>query len=137
MGANDYLAKPFDFMELEARVRSLARRDFIQKNSIISIQEITIDTSQKIVTVHDMALALAPKEYAILEYLAMNCGRIISSEELIDHIWESDVDMFMASVKVHISNIRKKLHAACGKEMIKTIRGCGYMIKETRRYENE
>lgn len=131
MGANDYLAKPFDFMELEARVRNLVRRDFIQKDSIISIQEISIDTAQKTVTVHDMTLVLAPKEYAILEYLSMNCGQVVSSEELIEHIWESDADMFMASVKVHISNIRKKMLAACGKEVIKTIRGCGYMIEET------
>ena len=128
MGANDYLAKPFDFMELEARVRSLARREIVQKDTVIKIQEITIDTAQKKVFYYDNSLDIAPKEYAILEYLALNMGRTVSAEELIEHVWDSDVDLFSVSVKVHISKLRKKIEEAIGKELIQTVRGRGYLI---------
>lgn len=132
MGANDYLAKPFDFLELEARVRNLARREFIQKDSMITVGPITIDTAKKEVRHNGQKLELAPKEYAILEYLALHTEKVVSAEELIEHIWESDVNLFSVSVKVHISHIRKKLQSACGKEMIVTVRGCGYRIEEER-----
>ena len=130
MGANDYLAKPFDFMELEARVRSLARRGFTQQNTIIAIHGFILNTADKVVLYQNAPVGFAPKEYAILEYLALNKGRVVSSEELIEHVWESDVDLFAVSTKVHISNIRKKLAALCGIEIIKTVRGSGYMIPE-------
>lgn len=128
-GASDYLSKPFDFLELEARIRSLARREYMQKDTTISVQGITINTINKKITVNDTIINLPPKEYAILEYLAINCGRVISSEDLIEHVWKSDVDLFSVSVKVHISNIRKKLFKICGKEVIKTVRGFGYIIE--------
>lgn len=127
--ASDYLSKPFDFLELEARIRSLARREYIQKDTTISVQGITINTINKKITVNDTIINLPPKEYALLEYLAINCGKVISSEELIDHVWKSDVDLFSVSVKVHISNIRKKLFKRSGKEVIKTVRGFGYIIE--------
>lgn len=129
-GANDYLSKPFNFLELEARIRSLARRDFIQKESIITVNELTVDTSKKSAYVKEIELELSPKEYGILEYLIINCGKVISSEELIEHIWESDVDLFKASTKVHISNLRKKIMSICGTEIIKTVRGYGYIIEK-------
>lgn len=128
MGANDYLAKPFDFMELEARVRSLTRRELVQKDTIIKIQDLVIDTSQRKVFCHNNSLDIAPKEYAILEYLALNIGRTVSAEELIEHVWDSDVDLFSVSVKVHISKLRKKIEEAIGVEMIQTVRGSGYLI---------
>lgn len=129
MGANDYLPKPFDFLELEARVRSLARRDFIQIDTNISIRNVIVHTAKKSVTYNGSPIELAPKEYSILEYLALNHGKVISAEELIEHVWESDVDLFKVSVKVHISNIRKKLTAICGNEIIQTVRGRGYIVE--------
>lgn len=132
MGANDYLAKPFDFLELEARVRCLARREFVQKDSVIALGELTIDTAKKEARHKDQKLELAPKEYAILEYLALHADKVISAEELIEHVWESDADLFSVSVKVHISNLRKKLEAACGEPVIKTVRGVGYTVKKGR-----
>lgn len=128
-GANDYMSKPFDFLELEARIRSLARREYAQKDTTLSVQGIVINTKNKKITVNETVINLPPKEYAILEYLVKNCGKVVSSEELIDHVWKSDVDLFSVSVKVHISNIRKKLIKLCGKEVIKTVRGFGYMIE--------
>lgn len=130
MGANDYLAKPFDFMELEARVRSLARREVVQKDTIIKINDLVIDTAQKMVFYNGENIDMAPKEYAILEYLTLNLGRTVSAEELIEHVWESDVDLFSVSVKVHISKLRKKFEEVLGKEIIQTVRGRGYLLSE-------
>lgn len=130
MGANDYVAKPFDFMELEARVRSLVRREFVQKDTIIKINNLVIDTAQKMVFCNGENIDMTPKEYAILEYLTLNLGRTVSAEELIEHVWESDVDLFSVSVKVHISKLRKKLGEVIGKEMIQTVRGRGYLVGE-------
>lgn len=130
MGANDYLAKPFDFMELEARVRSLARREIVQNDTKIVIDNLVIDTVQKKVFYKDEKIELAPKEYAILEYLGINSGKTVSAEELIEHVWESDIDLFSVSVKVHMSKLRKKLEDVTGKSYIETIRGRGYLLSE-------
>lgn len=130
MGANDYLAKPFDFLELEARVRSLARRKIVQNDTEIKIDYLVIDTAQKIVFYNGEKIKLAPKEYAILEYLGINQGKTVSAEELIEHVWESDADLFSISVKVHMSKLRKKIEEATGKNYIETVRGRGYLLSE-------
>lgn len=130
MGANDYLAKPFDFMELEARVRSLARREMVQNDTKINIHNLVIDTVQKKVSYNGEKIELTPKEYAILEYLGIHSGKTVSAEELIEHVWESDIDLFSVSVKVHMSKLRKKLEDATGKSYIETIRGRGYLLSE-------
>lgn len=130
MGANDYLTKPFDFMELEARVRSLARREIVQNDTEIRIDHLIIDTAQKMVFYKEEKVELAPKEYGILEYLAINLGKTVSAEELIEHVWESDVDLFSVSVKVHMSKLRKKIEKVTGKKYIETIRGRGYLLSE-------
>lgn len=130
IGANDYLAKPFDFFELAARVRSLARRSFVQDDIILQIGKVRLDTASRSVEYAGKKIDFAPKEYAILEYLALHRGQVISAETLIEHVWESDIDMFSASVKVHISNIRKKLSQATGNELIQTRRGSGYIIEK-------
>lgn len=130
MGANDYMVKPFDFLELEARVRNLAQREFVQKSSRIQLGRLIVDTAKKEVLYDDISVGLSPKEYAIVEYLVLHAGRIVSTEELIEHVWESDVDLFSVSVKVHISNIRRKLQAVCPEEIIQTVRMIGYTIQE-------
>lgn len=128
MGANDYLTKPFDFMELEARVRSLARREIVQRDPEIRVGDLVIDTAQKMVFYNGEKVELAPKEYAILEYLGINFGKTVSAEDLIEHVWESDTDLFSVSVKVHMSKLRKKIEKATGKKYIETIRGRGYIL---------
>ena len=128
LGANDYLGKPFDFLELEARIRNLIRRDFVQQSTVIHLQNLTLDTAQKSAAVNGHKLDLQPKEYAILEYLALRSGTVISAEELIEHIWDEEADMFSMSVKVHISNLRKKISAYGDSGLIVTVRGRGYMI---------
>lgn len=125
MGANDYLAKPFHFKELEARVRALLRRDFSLLNSQLSASGMTLDIAKKKAFCQDREISLTRKEYGILEYLLVNKGSIISTEELMEHVWDSDADLFSNALKVHINAIRKKLP----QEIIKTVRGQGYYVE--------
>ena len=125
MGANDYLAKPFYFNELEARVRALLRRNFKTSPTVIVCGVIRLNTALKSVHYDDVEILLTKKEYAIFEYLMLNKGRVISSEELIDAIWQSDIDVFTNAFKVHINAMRKKLP----KDFIKNMKGQGYYVE--------
>ena len=130
-GANDYMEKPFNFRELEARLRALLRRKFIQTDIMIYHGDIKLDTALKSVYVRDNKVDLTKKEYGIFEYLLMNKNRIISAEEIIEHIWNSEADLFSDSFKVHINSLKKKLAKHLGKkELIKNTRGVGYYIME-------
>lgn len=131
-GANDYLPKPFDFSELDARVRALLRSTMVLNDTEIDLGGIIISTLTKTIKISQIPIDFAPREYSILEYLAVNRGRTVSAEELIEHVWDSDTNMFTDSVKVHISNIRKKLFAAGAENLLQTIRGQGYLIEKGR-----
>lgn len=130
-GANDYLTKPFHFGELEARIRSLLRRNFIQENSEITVKDFILNTANHTIFYKDRAITeLSPKEFAVLQYLMMNKNKAISAEELIEHIWYSETEGFSNSIKVHISGLRKKLAKYRDDEIISNIRGVGYIIKD-------
>lgn len=130
LGASDYLPKPFDFRELEARIDALLRRKFVQQNQQLNLKGISIDVRmRKVYDSEHNPVELTPREYALLEYLALHAGRVVSAEELIEHVWSSDVDSFTASVKTHVSSLRKKLLPVCGCDPIETVRGSGYLIK--------
>lgn len=129
-GANDYLIKPFHLAELEARIRSLLRREFIQKDVFLSYEDISFDTKSRLVEVKGKKLNLTRKETAILEYLLINQGRPISQEELIEHVWDMSVDPFSNSIRVHISSLRKKLRAVLEYDPIHNRVGEGYLLKE-------
>lgn len=125
-GANDYMGKPFHFKELEARVRALLRRSFETKDSLIHCKYgVSIDTARKSVYVHSDYVNLTRKEYGILQYLALYKSKVISSEEIIEHVWESEHDLFSNAFKVHLCSLRKKLP----KGLIRTIRGEGYYVE--------
>ena len=129
LGANDYLVKPFDFLELTARIRALLRREFASKPSIIIEGKLSIDLSKHKVTYDDEAINLTLKEYSLLKYLVQNKDKIISSEELINHVWDENADPFTTVIRVHVYSLRKKLTAVSGNEnMIKTIKGVGYLF---------
>ena len=125
LGANDYLAKPFHFRELEARVRALLRRDFSVISATITVSGITVDTALKKVFCRGKEIPLTRKEYGILEYLFIKRGRVVSNETLLEHVWDSNADLFSNALRVHIASIRKKLPG----DIIKNVRGQGYYVE--------
>ena len=129
-GANDYLTKPFDFGELEARIRSLLRRNFSGIPKSIILDKFTIDLNAKKVICGKDVLNLTRKEYNIFEYLLININKIISAEQLVEHIWDSEFDPFSNTLRYHIHTLKKKLSDHSNVEVIKTIRGQGYIIEE-------
>lgn len=130
-GANDYLIKPFDFLELEARVRVLLRTDFVQHAPILKYKALLFDSVGRTLTYNNTLVALTKTEMAIIEYLLKKQGKVVSSEELFEHVWESEADPFSNAVKLHIHAIKKKLRAAGAvHEYIINLRGQGYMIPE-------
>lgn len=130
LGANDYLTKPFHFEELEARIRSLTRRKFIQEDVCLKCGNITFDTRTRKTSVDNTPLSLTRKESALLEYFLLHQGRIISPEEMIEHLWDGSVNSFSNSIRVHISSLRKKLRVALGFDPIQNKIGQGYILME-------
>lgn len=127
-GANDYLVKPFDFRELEARVRGLLRQDFVQRPAILCCAGLELDTNARIVAFGSVEIPLARKEYGILEYLMANEGRLVSAEEIMEHVWNNELDPFSNTIRYHLHSLRKKLREASGADLIETVRGQGYRM---------
>lgn len=128
VGANDYLAKPFAFEELEARIRSLLRRTFIQENTVLTWETLSLDTVGRTAYVNDVIILLTRKELALLEYFLLNQSKVISQEELMEHVWNMEADSFSNAVRVHIASLRKKLKAIMGYDPIATKIGEGYYL---------
>lgn len=129
-GANDYLTKPFHLEELAARIRSLTLRRFTQNDVLLTCGNLTFDTKARRAFTGDEALSLTRKETGILEYMMLNQGRPVSQEELLEHVWDSSVNNFSNSIRVHISALRKKLRAALGHDPIRNRIGEGYVMEE-------
>lgn len=128
-GANDYLTKPFDFNELEARIRSLTRRKFVQKSIYLSFDGLELDTKSRRLHYNGEEIFLTKKEMGILEYLLLNQERVVSQEEIIEHVWNNEVNEFSNSIRVHISALRKKLREKMGHDPIVNKVGQGYILK--------
>lgn len=129
-GANDYLAKPFAFDELEARIRSLLRRNFVQENTVLVWNGISLDTARRIACVNGTQVSLTKKELSILEYFMLHPTRVISQEELMEHIWNMEADSFSNAVRVHIATLRKKLKQKLAYDPIATRIGQGYYLSQ-------
>ena len=129
-GANDYMEKPFHLQELEARIRSLTRRKFVQKDVCLESGGIKFDTVRREAYAKGEPVSLTRKESGILEYLLINIGRPVSQEELIEHVWDATADSFSGAIRVHMSSLRKKLKAKLGYDPIQNKVGEGYKIRE-------
>ena len=130
LGADDYMEKPFHLQELEARIRSLTRRKFIQKDICLHCGEIKFDTKKREAYAKETLVSLTRKENGILEYLLLNQGRPVSQEELIEHVWDASVDSFSGSIRVHMSSLRKKFKVVLGYDPIVNKIGEGYKLVE-------
>jgi len=124
-GADDYLVKPFDLSELLARLRALIRRSTNQTSSKIEIRDVVLDTRARTAARAGLPVVLTAREFAILEYLAIHRGEVISRAELYEHLFDENDDTLSNLLDVHIFSIRKKL----GADLIATRRGQGYCIE--------
>jgi DNA-binding response OmpR family regulator len=127
LGADDYLPKPFDFAELVARVRALARRSAMALPPTLENGDITLDPSRRIASRGGRRLELSPKEFAVLECLLASAGRVVSAEELLERVWDEAADPFTTAVKTTIRRLRAKLDDP---PVIHTVREGGYRIGE-------
>jgi len=129
MGADDYLVKPFAFDELSARIQALVRRRHQAKDPVVRLGPLEIDTARRQVSRRGHPLHLTPSEYALLEFLAYQPGRVFSQEQLIEHLHRSDADVSSNVVQVLVSGLRKKIHAEGEPPILRTRRGFGYFVE--------
>jgi DNA-binding response OmpR family regulator len=128
LGADDYLVKPFAFKELLARIHALLRRSYRQKNPLIKIKDLKIDLSTQRVWRSKEEIQLTPREYALLEYLAMRLGQTISRTDIWEHIYDFNSSASSNVVDVYIGYLRKKIERPDKPRLIHTIRGRGYVL---------
>lgn len=127
-GADDYLTKPFVFGELLARLRALLRRSGELRPAKIVVDDLVVDTAAQTASRGSSPIDLTTKEYALLEYMARNAGRVIGREEISEHVWDESFDPFSNLIEVYVNRLRRKVDSASAKPLIHTRRGAGYVL---------
>lgn len=128
LGADDYIVKPFDFIELTSRIRAVVRRFYGRTSPRITIGGLSVNPAVRTAAWENVDIPLSVKEFDILLYLAECYPKVVSSEEIIEHTYNEEFDLFSSVLRVHISNLRKKLQAASGQNLLVTVKGKGYHL---------
>ena len=132
-GADDYLTKPFAFAELLVRVKALLRRGPLNRSSVIKVEDLELDRLSQQVNRAGRRIDLTSKEYALLEYLMSNAGRVLSRTMIIEHVWDQSFDGITNIVDVYVRHLRNKVDENHAHKLIRTVRGVGYTISEAPR----
>ena len=133
-GADDYLLKPFAFEELVARLRALARRHLPERNAVLRVGPVSLDTSRRAVSVDDRPVTMTAKEFSVLECFLLHPGQVLSRDQILQHAWQESDDWARGSnlVEVFVGRVRRKLVAAGSPDPITTVRGVGYRLELSR-----
>ncbi|MDB6089814.1 MAG: two component transcriptional regulator, winged helix family [Gammaproteobacteria bacterium] len=129
-GADDYLTKPFAFAELLMRVKALLRRGPVSRSSVLRVGDLEVDRLSHHVRRAGRTIELTPKEYALLEYLATNPGRVFSRTMIIEHVWDQSFEGLTNIVDVYVRHLRSKVDDPFPTKLIRTVRGVGYRLDE-------
>jgi two-component system copper resistance phosphate regulon response regulator CusR len=127
-GADDYLTKPFEFRELLARLRALLRRSGELRPARITVADLALDTGAQSVSRAGRTIPLTTKEYALLEFLARNPGRVVGRAEIAEHVWDENFDPFSNLIEVYVNRLRRKIDFNGAKALLHTRRGAGYFF---------
>jgi len=130
VGADDYLAKPFAFSELLARLRALIRRGPGERPAVLRVGDLALDPASHRVTRGSAAVELTGKEFALLEYLMRRPGEVVSRTQILEHVWDFGFDGDSNVVDVYIRYLRQKVDRPFGHDTIETVRGSGYRLRE-------
>ena len=127
-GADDYLTKPFEFRELLARLRALLRRPSALQSPTLSVADLIVDTAGQAVTRGGRFISLTAKEYALVEFLVRNAGRVVGRAEIAEHVWDEEFDPFSNLIEVYVNRVRRKIDTKGFKPLLHTRRGAGYVL---------
>jgi len=126
-GADDYITKPFVLSELLARIKAVLRRPANWQGRVLKFADLELDPDRFVVTKNGQRLILSAKEFALLEYLMAHVGRLLSRQEIMEHVWDENADPFSNTIEVHIMKLRQKIEAG-GPRLIFTVSGRGYKL---------
>ncbi len=129
-GADDYIVKPFALAELSARLRALLRRETRGTSSVMQVADVVLDSARHIVRRGQRELSLTLKEFALLRYLMTKPGHLVPAEELLEHVWDENADPFTQTVRVTVGTLRRKLTVDDEPQLLETIVGRGYRLRE-------